>query len=83
MHICFIIDNSLQLKQKPYTNVSHLDLIKGSIDSMLRDLDRSGMRREHEILHLFVTSNPYEAVSSYQHDQLHFEYQVHNKNEYS
>ena len=31
MHICFIIDNSLQLKQESSNGISHIDMIKGSI----------------------------------------------------
>ena len=45
MHICFIIDNSLQLKQTSPNNISHIDTIKSTIETMLRTLTKAGIRR--------------------------------------
>ena len=78
MHLCFIIDNALPLLQKSWNHsASGLDYIKSCIESMLRELGRSGSSmREHQIVHLFATSNPKAPLSSFEHDSSHFNYQV-------
>lgn len=86
MHICFIIDNG-PLTQQAYnyskathntiTNITILDTIKIAVETTLNDLARSGaIVWELYTFHLFVTSHPYSPLSSFEHDRVHFHYQV-------
>ncbi len=64
-HLCFIIDNSLTIDQKPNNNLTLLDSIKNSIEVTLRNLSRIGFPNDNEYIHLFVTSHPDSPLSSF------------------
>jgi hypothetical protein len=76
IHLCFIVDNSLTMDQRPNRGLSLLDGVKSSIETTLRSLSRIGFPNNHEHIHLFCTSRPRSPLSSFEHDESHLFCQV-------
>lgn len=64
-HLCFIIDNSLTMQQKPYHSVTLLDTVKSAVENAIHNLSRLGFPNSNERIHLFVTSSPKTPLSSF------------------
>ena len=65
IHLCFIVDNSLTMDQRPNKLMSLLEIVKSSIENTLRYLYRVGFQSNHEHIHLFCTSSPNTPLSSF------------------
>lgn len=70
IHLCFIVDNSLTMDQRPNKLMSLLEIVKSSIENTLRYFYRTGMHANrfhanYEHIHLFCTSSPNTPLSSF------------------
>lgn len=86
MQICFVIDTSPPTAQRyttshPQSNInsslSMLEIMKYNVEVTLHQLVKMNvLLKDNTIFHLFDTGRPTQPVASFEHDILHFMYQV-------
>lgn len=75
-HLCFVVDNSMTMSQRGSNGMALLDYAKSAIETVMRKLGQGGYPGASDHVHLYVTSLPSQALSSFEHDQSHLECQV-------
>lgn len=78
MNIAFVVDSSLSMQQAPNNQMTLLSMAKNGIEHIVKCRSRF-MESKYDNYHLISTDIEYNnTLSSWEHDSIHFQYQLKN-----